>query len=154
MSISRAKIRVHDYFCKLWQKRWQEHPKYRQTRNWFPKLNPKRSDQIMRLSRSEAAMVIQFCTGFNNLNYHSWNKQEINSDLCRLCGDDRKEAWHLAKDYPALCQLQMETFGLPGPTVWNVPCLVNFIQSDPVYDLLHTRTTLADEYFSQYSAGI
>jgi hypothetical protein len=147
MSSNRCKGMVHTFFSFLWLTRWRADPACRQTRFWLPYPNSKISAQILNLSRSEAAMVIQFITGFNNLNYHSWNKKEINTQLCRLCLESSEQAIHLADECPAIQSIRLEIFGPFGPQDWKLIDMLKFIHHETIFELLSTRSTMEDEYF-------
>ena len=54
----------------LWAVLFAEDPKYRQTKQWFPKPDPKRSYKIMKLKRLQWGKLVQFLTGHNTLIRH------------------------------------------------------------------------------------
>ena len=102
------------FFRAIWIRRWHADPACRQTKNFFLYPNAKRSCEIMNMGRCFAGLLIKFCTGFNNFNYHSWNKSEIDTYLCRLCLEHEEESWHLALECLAILNLRQEFFGTAG----------------------------------------
>jgi ribonuclease HI len=147
-SLKSLKKLVKSFFDFLWSKRWINDPACRQTRYWYSWVRAKLSAEILLLSRTAAAQIIQFCTGFNNLNYHSWKKGEINTYLCRLCLEGIEECWHLATECPAIVELRHGAFGPFGPQKdWKLQDLLNFINSDEISGVLQTRSTSDDPYY-------
>jgi ribonuclease HI len=148
LSNNQSKAMVHQFFVFLWHRRWCADPAYRQSRFWYPIPNAKKSAIILSLSRTEAAILIQFITGFNNLNHHSYNKSEIDIEICRLCLEETEDCTHLSTSCPAINELRIECFGPFGPKHhWTVPDLLKFIHHDTISTLLQTRTTMDDPYY-------
>jgi hypothetical protein len=149
MSTSRSKKLVRHFFMYLWQARWTTDPDCRQTRWWYPVVNPKKSAQILNLCRAEAGLLIQVWTGFNNLNYHSWNKDEITTDLCRLCLEESEQFIHLVSECPAVTDLRLEHFGPFGPKHhWDISDVLKFIKTEVIEDLINTRSVELDAYYN------
>ena len=81
-----------------------------------------------------------FCTGFNNLAYHSLNKGDIINDTCRLCGEDSEQAWHLATECPATTTIRLNTFGTEGITPnWKVADLLAFLARPAIEEIISRR---------------
>ena len=59
-------------------------------------LNPKRAEDIRRLSRTEVFI------GHVNLAYHRHKIGLAESPLCRLCGEDNETSTHILCDCPAI----------------------------------------------------
>ena len=98
------------------------------------------------MSRPALARMIQVITGFNNLAYHSLNKNEIDDASCRLCNGGREEFIHLARDCVRLNALREECFGIWGPSDrWRVEDLERFANDPVVKFLLDNRPGEADD---------
>ena len=42
---------------------------------WWPKPDPRKSSELLKMDRARLGLVVQATTGFNNLAYHSENKK-------------------------------------------------------------------------------
>jgi ribonuclease HI len=144
-TLKQTKEMVKKFFDFLWYKRWTQSIPYRQSKLWFPWPNPELSHQILCLSRVSAGNVMRFCTGFNNLAYHTFNKKEVNSDLCRLCGEFTEESWHLANFCPAIQDTIRSCFASWGPQYqWKLPELLQFLNEEVISELTENRPSNAD----------
>ena len=86
------------------------------------------------------ATLTQAMTGFNNLAYHSGNKDNNISPRCRLCDADREEFLHLVNECPLLNAARENTFGPTGLTGnWTFDQLKEFIENPCVKFLLENR---------------
>ena len=92
------------------------------------------------MARPTLARSVQIITGFNNLAYHSLNKDETDDATCRLCGREREEFIHLARDCVRLNGLRESCFGPWGPrNDWRIEDLLNFANDPTVAFLLDNR---------------
>ena len=96
----------------LWALLFALEPTCRQTKQWFPKPDPKRSFKIMKLKRLQWGKLVQFITGHNTLNRHLFLTgvdPEI-SETCTLCGYDPMTSSHVMGSCPALMWKRGEVF--------------------------------------------
>ena len=85
-------------------------------------------------------------TGFNNLAYHTFNKEETDDMTCRLCFREREEFVHLAENCTRLINLRVECFGVWGPgEKWDMEGLLKFIRNPVVSFLLDNRPGNPDD---------
>lgn len=133
---------MYKVIAKRWQLEWENRPDCEQTRYWLPFV-PTLLEHAkhFNLTRPEMSLVTQFITGFNNFGRHTKNKGEISYGPCRLCGHPSEFSWHLATDCPMADPLRFAFFGSAGPEdgCWDIPGLLAFIKSPPIYALLTTR---------------
>ena len=135
---------------KKWEKRWVETHDCRQTKLWFPSVFHKHCGGFNNIIRRRSlGKIVQFCTGFNNLNHHQHRTtaktDKAVKDGCRACGDDEAEetGWHLATQCEALkwtAHQHLHVFTLENdPNKWTKKGLLAFINSPKVARLLATR---------------
>ena len=94
----------------------------------------------MKRDRGAIATLIQAITGFNNLSYHSWNKDNGNDPACRLCGQEREEFLHLVNDCVKTRELSSELFGPNGLTNrWDLNSLETFLENPTIKFLMENR---------------
>ena len=79
-------------------------------------------------------------TGFNNLAYHSHNKDNSIPGECRLCNGGREEFLHLALECPELRIEREQAFGRQDANKgWNIPALNTFLENPKVLHLMENR---------------
>ena len=123
-----------------WCRRWQQDDPCRQTKVWWPKPAQRRTSELLKENRQSLALLTQAMTGFNNLAYHSHNKNNSICPNCRLCGAEREDFAHLATDCPRLNSVRENTFGNNGPDKnWSLDTLIRFTQDPRVKFLLENR---------------
>ena len=92
------------------------------------------------MGRPILGLTLQFITGFNNLAYHTFNKRECDSDICRLCLEESEQAFHLAFDCPATVSRRLDCFGTADPRLsWSPSTLRKFIEFPEIEEILLTR---------------
>ena len=140
-SMAAVKEEAEKEMLERWRDRWEGSTEYRQTKFWFKNRCRKKSDSLIRLSRPTLGGVIQAVSGFNNLNYHSSNKDDNVDPTCRTCGKEKEEFIHVATECdPILGQARATMPSLHGRTDgWDVSELVNFLDLDRVHYLMTTR---------------
>lgn len=110
--VSLAKVKITKAMISSWNRRWKSSTEYRQTKIWFPSVDPKKSKYFLNLSRSELGIVVQFITGHNRLNRHESLMSADRDPTCRLCLEAEETSWHLMCDCPALWKVRAEIFGV------------------------------------------
>ena len=59
---------------KRTDKLWNNSTSCTQTRHWFPRIDRRKTYNLMRLTRSQMTKAVQLITNFNNLNHHQERK--------------------------------------------------------------------------------
>jgi ribonuclease HI len=129
---------IRDNTLKTWGQKWAAHTECRQTKNWFPKRDARKSHLMLKYGRLTLNEMVRFVTGFNYLNYHNHNMGKSDTDMCRLCNEGVEETLHLVKDCPELNSLSREIFGPWGisPGTWTPKGLKTFVTHPKVMMLL------------------
>ena len=101
-----SKIRelIGIYYDKIWNKEWSELATCRQTKRFWPSIQYETSKKLIRLNKTKLNKVVQLITGHGFNNYHL-ALQGICDSLCRYCGDEVEETWHLVMDCPSCTKL-------------------------------------------------
>ena len=103
-----------------WMQEWTEYPHARQTKQFFPSLNPQTSKKIMSPSRRGVGHVVRLVSGHNNLNYHNFirDPEGTVSKFCRFCNECEETFYHFITNCPVFSDLIEETFlkTTKGPT--------------------------------------
>ena len=97
---------------------------------------------MLQIRRKEFSKIGQFVTGHNYLNYHTSNIDPTQVPTCRLCGDSKEEAWHLASVCPVLNTARAQAFlshFLEDVPKWNVKQLNSFLSGEKVSQLMAKR---------------
>ena len=135
------KLKLRQKMNKIWDERWRSLPGHRQSKYWLNEQWRSLHEALYKLPREDFGLVLQFITGFNNLNYHTHNKNNRIPPTCRKCGEQREEAIHFVLDCPATQAASTKLFGPLGPErneeTTNV---IWFALSPVVKHCLKTRT--------------
>ena len=62
---------------------------------FWPTIDEKRSQDLLRSDRDEYGVFIRLFTGHNNLNKHRFLTKETEDDICRLCQEDEESSEHV-----------------------------------------------------------
>jgi hypothetical protein len=83
-----------------WNTYWHGRGDCRQTKLWFPTLNPKESKNILRLNRQDFGLIVRWLTGHCFLVRH---EHIIHNEdpICNKCFIDDQTLWQLLKECPA-----------------------------------------------------
>ena len=92
-----------------WNKEWQEEVTCRQSKLFMPTVDPGISNTILKLDRRELSLIIQALTGHCFLRYHQFNCRKTDSPLCRLCGEENEDSWHILMTCSALAKARQES---------------------------------------------
>src|SRR5207249_12030559 len=88
---------------KKWNNEWLERTDCRQTKNWFPKVDRRKSIGLLKNTpRDLYGKVLQFITGHNFLNRHSSLIDPTKGNQCRYCEQAQETSWHLCVECPRL----------------------------------------------------
>ena len=78
---------------QIWfvKKEWTEHPLCRQSKNFLPKPDKNKKNEILKLGRCRLRRLIEIITGHNNLNYLRKIYPNDVSELCRFCEEEEDD---------------------------------------------------------------
>jgi ribonuclease HI len=94
-----------------WNQRWKTLTTCRQTKNWFPVVDQRRSMTLINKSkRADYGVVIQFITGHNHLRRHEALVTPGLDKMCRLCNEKEETSFHLATECPRVRSYRSEAF--------------------------------------------
>ena len=135
---SYAKSMLSLKFLELWDDLWTHLDQCRQTKQWFPHPEPKKTFQLMRSSRTEFSALVQLITGFNFLRRHSALVDKTDENMCRLCDEDEETSFHIMAECSVLATIRLAHFGHPVlsvPLKWSKSRVVGFLREASI-DLL------------------
>ena len=104
------KNRISEHFQEKWNKNWCNYKEARQTKHFFPELNPARSNCYIKLSRLKLGKAVRIITGHNNLNYHMSKMCPGFGDLCRFCEESKETFFHFLTECPRFLNWRIECF--------------------------------------------
>ena len=79
------KFNINSYIYAKWQKKWDCLNSCRQTKIFFPKIDPGKSDKLMKQSRGMYSTLVQWITGHSFLNRHEFVIGNLDFNECRFC---------------------------------------------------------------------
>ncbi len=100
--IIHLKGQIRGELLKIWNKRWVNAKEARQTKVWFPEVDPGKADSLLKLNRVQYGQAVQFITGHNHLSYHMSKINPTTPKVCRLCQEEVETSFHLYARCPAL----------------------------------------------------
>ena len=139
VSYTLVKGLLRSRFREQWNIRWQNSDTCRQTKQWFPAVNQRLSDQLLRLDRKNFSGMVQFITGHNYLNRHEALIDSQVDPLCRFCLEEEETSFHIIAECPALAVARFNTLGAPLltlPLVWSVSQVASFLREARIGFLL------------------
>ena len=132
---------IKKYFLKKWCREWYSYPEARQAKIWFPTLDWKKSQELLKRDRNDLSRLVQFFTGHNMLKRHR-NLQERIEDpnSCRLCCEEEESSFHVIAECPGTQSIRTEIFctlhDLPNPPVWTIKQVDSFLKKSLVGEML------------------
>ena len=112
-SLQTQKAKIYAYFVKEWNRRWENNvhqPECRQTKQWFPTINTRRSFQLISgRSRYKYTILMHAITGHNHLAYHEHKQKNLPSPTCTVCNQpgSKMTTEHLFTECEALGTLRL-----------------------------------------------
>ena len=131
---------IRERILTEWQEEWDAVPGHEQTKIFFPKIDRKKSKQLLCTGKETYSRAVRFITGFNNLRYHNWNLKTNSNPRCRLCEDKEEKAHHLVFECPCLKLVRSSIFKYYSETrnehkTWSVSQLLTFLRLPPIMAL-------------------
>ena len=134
------KNEIKKFYQRKWQEDWEKYTEARQTKIWFPKPDPKKSKELLKMKRKKLSKMIQFLSGHNKLKYHMNLQDGINDPgSCRLCMEDEESSYHIIGECPAMEQIRFEIFHrniLGEKPIWEIPQVEKFLRISQVGNML------------------
>ena len=133
------KEQIHRAFMKVWNEEWKSTVTCRQTKIFFPELDTKQSEYLLLLGRKMLGLTISLITGHNMLNYHRHVMCKDQDPLCRLCGEENEDSFHLIGECPVLFEKRAQIFHkylLDSPPEWKVKQLVSMTKDSCLSGML------------------
>ena len=121
---------------------WHQSPHHRQTKIFFPEINPNKSKHLIKLTRDDFGRAARWLTGHCFLNRHNnlLNPTEFPNPKCRLCNWEQETSSHIICECEALSLVRhfyfQELFIPPAP-IPIIKQLTNYL-SDPRINSLET----------------
>ncbi|XP_041449660.1 LOW QUALITY PROTEIN: uncharacterized protein LOC121404391, partial [Drosophila obscura] len=115
MPMATCKLKIKEHFKRLINDRWQTVSLCRITRQTWPNIIRKRTDELCKLSRSRCSSVIRSLTGHWLIGTHASRLGAPYNDFCRSCRDEDEEETveHLFCSCPALSRRRLQYLGAP-----------------------------------------
>jgi ribonuclease HI len=124
----------------FWQDRWDSNPQCRMSKMLMPKVDRKKSMNLLKYSRLDYSRIVRHITGFSFTRYHRY-KVNLSSGIvsprtCRLCQGADETSFHIILECPRLMSLRRDMLGefiLPGPNhQWSPHNFRRFISDDSI----------------------
>ena len=127
---------------KTWDLQWGNSLHYRQTKIFFPKVDPNKSGHLLRLNREDFGRAIRWLTGHCFLNRHNnlLYPREYPSPTCRACNWEQETSSHIICDCEALGFIRyfhFQEFLLPLAPIPIIKQLISYL-NDPRISTLET----------------
>ena len=124
---------------EIWKSRWKTQIMSTTTRRLMPELNLNLATQIMKLSRYDMSIAIQYLTGHNFLLHHEKKmvsgeaRRKFLNSKCRLCNREEELTEHMLFSCDALAVKRADTLGKyfldPNKDQQKLDDVISFIKS-------------------------
>ena len=104
--MSLIKVKIKTAINKCWESAWTASTDCRQTKLFFPSLNPKFADSLFQEPRESFSRSIRWLTGHDFLGKHQLLTGNVEDNTCRLCADEIESAWHIITECSKLEDLR------------------------------------------------
>ena len=143
---STAMVKISNAMYKKWNQRWKSNPAdFKATKIFFPELNRKRADALMKLDRYTLSNMIQIISGHNWLKYFEWKLDPKKDATCRFCQWEDETAWHLVGMCPVFWRARLDIFEVTHMEecpMWNVNQLLKFINKTKLLKLMNPESRI------------
>ena len=139
VSTCHIKQEIKEYITAKWNNKWKRLNQCRQTKIFFPEVNPGKSKKLLALDRGLFSTCVQWLTGHTFLNRHEYVIGNIDFNECRYCFLEEETSSHLITDCEVLWRERADCFqayflDVNRPT-WSVDNLVKFLGKPSVISL-------------------
>ena len=123
-----------------WNKQWDNSPHYRQTKIFFPKVEPLKSAHLLKLNREDFGRAIRWLTGHCLLNRHNHllYPTEFPTPTCRMCGWEDETSSHIICNCEAITHTRYHHFQellLPLAPIPIMRQLTSFLDDPKIHSL-------------------
>ena len=135
------KTAIYAEWIHLWQ---TDDNKYKHTKIFFPRMEPKYSKQILKLSRPDLKLLIEIITGHNNLKSFSTKIKALADTQCRYCHKYPETVMHLLTTCSHFnterLQLKLNRFDPQQSTThsltWSIPLTLEFFKQPALHKII------------------
>jgi ribonuclease HI len=132
---------IHENTNKLWAEEWTNDPRFRQSKLFYREPNKLRAYRLLRSTKKQIGLMIQFLTGHGFLRRHlnlldvESGKDPPTDPACRLCGGFEETPIHFITECSALQLSSRKIFRYSSttqPLNWSIDRLCTFLRLDQV----------------------
>ena len=136
---SSAKKKLQEWSIKNWNNEWKKYPVACRSKIWFPVIDRKKSEGLLKLSRTDLGLMIQLLTGHNRLGYHKAKVDPSLDPTCRFCKCGPESTWHIVCDCPSLMDWRLQSFKQhlirEKCPKWELKQFINFVRMAKLEEL-------------------
>ena len=138
--LSHVKHITRNQSLKTWNQQWHNSPHCRQTKIFFPEVDPVKSGHLLRLNREDFGRAIRWLTGhcFLNRHNHLLYPLEHPTPTCRACDWDQETSSHIICECEALSHIRYFHFQerfLPLAPIPIIRQLTSFLKDPNIITL-------------------
>ena len=136
---SYIKNMINEAYYTKWEERWQKAKEYRQTKIWFPVVDPHKAAKLLDQPRDVYSRLVRWITGHNFLKRHSALLNPDTLSTCRFCELEEETSSHIIAECQVWCHQRQSCFQLyflkvTEPT-WKVGNLISFLKLETIAHL-------------------
>ena len=112
-----VKGKIKEHTTNIWKERYKNQIKSSTMDKLVPELNPHLSAQLIKLSRNDLSLAVQYLSGHNFLLHHEkkmrsgTDRQQFLNSKCRLCNREEETTQHMLFGCDALAVKRADTLG-------------------------------------------
>ena len=119
---------------------WENSPHCRQTKIFFPKVDPVKSNHLLKLNKDDFGRAIRWLTGhcFLNRHNHLLDPFKYPSPTCRACNLEQETSSHIICECEALGHIRyfhFQEFLLPLAPIPITRQLTSYLNDPRIYTL-------------------
>ena len=93
---------IKTIITEIWNEQWQKRRDCRQTKIFFPKVDLKKSRQIISMSREHISRMMLSITGHDFRRKHEGLVNNMTDTQCRFCHEATESSSHIINECPRL----------------------------------------------------
>ena len=131
---------VHVKATEIWSKRWKERSDARQTAIFFPEINLRKSEKLIKLSKEALGKAVRALSGHDFRPRHTAILEKQLPLSCKFCKTSEESPSHLILHCPKFNHFRAQTFGSYTRDIvqsWTAKQVVAFV-SDPLISVTET----------------
>ena len=131
---------IEEYVTREWKERWQNRKDARQTAIFFPKINLKKSQEIIKLPKNSVSILVRALSGHDHRNRHNTLIESGKDEgICRLCRQEVETSSHIILECPRLLQVRIDNFKThDADTIvrtWEVEQMASFLSVSHIAEM-------------------